>query len=64
MAFNLSYVYDYITKLSRQEAQVIQNHKNEHVRGIGQDEARYKKYKKLHLAVVKLTTVQVTKLPL
>jgi hypothetical protein len=30
-AFNLPYVYDYITKLWRQQAEVIQNHENEHV---------------------------------
>jgi hypothetical protein len=38
-AFNLPYVYDYITKLCRQQAKVIQNHENEHARGIGQGEA-------------------------
>jgi hypothetical protein len=43
-AFNLPYVYDYITKLCRQQAEVIQNHENEHVRGIGKGEARYRKY--------------------
>jgi hypothetical protein len=31
----------------RQEAEVVQNHKNEHVRNIGQDEA---KHKRLNLA--------------
>jgi hypothetical protein len=41
-AFNLPYVYDYITKLCRKPAEVIQNHENEHVRGIGQSEARQK----------------------
>jgi hypothetical protein len=46
-AFNLPYVYDYITKLCRQQAEVIQNHENEHVRGIGQGEARHRKYKRL-----------------
>jgi hypothetical protein len=50
--FNLLYVNNYITKLCRQQAEVIQNHENEHVCSIGQGEA------------VKLTTVQVTKLPL
>jgi hypothetical protein len=49
MGFNLSYVYDYITKLCRQQAEVIQNHENEHVRGIGQSEARHRKYKRLNL---------------
>jgi hypothetical protein len=48
-AFNLPYVYDYITKLYRQQAEVIQNHENEHVRGIGQGEAGHRKYKRLKL---------------
>jgi hypothetical protein len=34
-AFNFLYVYNYITKLCRQQAEVIQIHENEHVRGIG-----------------------------
>jgi hypothetical protein len=34
-AFNLPYVYDCITKLCRKQAEVIQNHDNEHVHGIG-----------------------------
>jgi hypothetical protein len=42
-AFNLPYVYDYIT------TEVIQNHENEHVRNIGQGEARHRKYKRLKL---------------
>jgi hypothetical protein len=29
--FNLPYVYDYITNLCRKQAEVIQNHENEHV---------------------------------
>jgi hypothetical protein len=29
MAFKLPYVYDYLTKLCRQQAEVIQNHENE-----------------------------------
>jgi hypothetical protein len=45
--FNLPYVYDYITKLCRQQAEVIQNHENEHVCGIGQGEPRHRKYKRL-----------------
>jgi hypothetical protein len=43
-AFNLLHVCDYITKLCRQQAEVIQNHENEHVR-----EARHRKYKRLEL---------------
>jgi hypothetical protein len=49
-AFNLPYANDYtIIKLCRQQAEVIQNHKIEHVHGIGQGEARHKKYKRLKL---------------
>jgi hypothetical protein len=32
-----------ITKLCRQQAEVMQNHENEHIRGIGQGEARHRK---------------------
>jgi hypothetical protein len=48
-AFNLPYVYDYITKLCRKQAEVIRNDENEHVRCIGQGEARHRKYKRLKL---------------
>jgi hypothetical protein len=46
--FSLPYVYGYTTKLSRQQAEVIQNQK-EHVRSIGQGKARRRKYKRLKL---------------
>jgi hypothetical protein len=49
MAFKLSYVYDYITKLCGQKAEVIQNHENANVRNIGQGEPRHRKYKKFNL---------------
>jgi hypothetical protein len=39
MAFKIPYVYDYITKLYRQQAEVIQNNDNENARNIGQGEA-------------------------
>jgi hypothetical protein len=39
LAFHLSYVYDYMTKLCRQQAEVILNHDNENVRNNGQGEA-------------------------
>jgi hypothetical protein len=48
-ALNLPYVYDYITKLCRKHAEAIRNHENGHVRGIGQGEARHRKYKRLKL---------------
>jgi hypothetical protein len=41
MAFKLPYIYDYITKLFRQPAEVIQNHENANVPNIGQDEMRH-----------------------
>jgi hypothetical protein len=59
-AFNLPYVYDYITKFFRRQAEVIQNHENEHVRNIWQGEARPKKCKRLELGGGQFTTVQVT----
>jgi hypothetical protein len=49
LAIQIPYVYDYITKLSRQQADVIQNHDNENVRSIGQGEATYRKYKRLNV---------------
>jgi hypothetical protein len=49
MAFNLPYVYDYITELCRQQAEVLQNHESEYVHSTGQGEARQRKYKRLKL---------------
>jgi hypothetical protein len=53
-ALQIPYVYDYITKSYRQQAEVIQNHENENenVLCTGQGEARHRKYKRLNLAVV------------
>jgi hypothetical protein len=39
MAFKLPYLYDYVTKLCRQQAKVIQNLDNANIRNIGQGEA-------------------------
>jgi hypothetical protein len=47
--FNLPCVRNYTTKLYRKQVEVIQNNENEHVRGTGQGEARYRKYKTLKL---------------
>jgi hypothetical protein len=49
LAFKIPYVYDYITKLCRRQAEVILNHENPNVRAIGQGEARHRKYKRLKL---------------
>jgi hypothetical protein len=47
LAFQILFIYDYITKLCRQQAEVIQNHDNENVRTIGQGEAHHRKYRRL-----------------
>jgi hypothetical protein len=39
MAFRVPYIYDYITKLCRQQAEVVQNHENANVGDIGKREA-------------------------
>jgi hypothetical protein len=39
MHFHLQYVHDYMTNFCMQEAEVILNHDNAHVRYIGQGEA-------------------------
>jgi hypothetical protein len=64
MAFKIQYVYDYITRLCRQQSEVIQNHDNENVRGIGQGETDIESIRGLNLAAVKHATVQVTIMPL
>jgi hypothetical protein len=46
MAFKLPYIYDYITKLCRQQAEVIQTHPNANVHNIGQGEPGHRKYYK------------------
>jgi hypothetical protein len=48
-AFSVPDIYDYITKLSRQQAEVIQNYENVDFRNIGEGEVRYRKYKRLKL---------------
>jgi hypothetical protein len=44
MAFKIPYVYGYITKLCRQQAEIIQTYDNENFRNIGQGDARHRKY--------------------
>jgi hypothetical protein len=43
------HVYDYIRKLCKQQAEVVQNHENEHIRNIGQGKASHGKYESLEL---------------
>jgi hypothetical protein len=47
--FRVPYVYDYITKSCRRQAEIIHNHQNENVRNIGQGEPPRRKYKRLKL---------------
>jgi hypothetical protein len=49
VAFQIPYVYDYITKSCRQQAEIIQNHENEDVRYVGQGETPHRNYKRLKL---------------
>jgi hypothetical protein len=47
VAFQIPYVYDYITKLCRRQAEIIHNQENEH--NIGQGETPHRKHKRLKL---------------
>jgi hypothetical protein len=49
MVFQVPYMYDYITKLCRQQAQVVQKHENAYVSNMGQGKTRRRKYKRLKL---------------
>jgi hypothetical protein len=49
VASQIPYVYDYIIKSCKQQAEVIQNHENENVRYTEQGEAPHRKYKRLKL---------------
>jgi hypothetical protein len=50
MVFNPPYVYDYIIKLCKQQAKAVPRHETDHIRSIGQGEARHRKYKRLKLS--------------
>jgi hypothetical protein len=52
MTFNLPYIYDYVIKLCRQQAEVVRNHENEHVCSIGKPKPDTKKYNRLKLGNV------------
>jgi hypothetical protein len=62
VAFQIPYVYDYIKKLCRRQAEIVHNHENENLRNIGQGETHTENIKGLNLAVVIYTTVQVSRL--
>jgi hypothetical protein len=63
-AFGIPYIYDYITKLCRKQAKIIQIHGNANVCNIGQGKANrnIKNLRGLSLVAVKRTTVQVIRL--
>jgi hypothetical protein len=48
-AFQIWYIYDYITKLCSPQAEVIQNHENENVSDIGKGKDLHRKYKRCKL---------------
>jgi hypothetical protein len=48
--FKIPYIYDYVTKLCRTQAEVFLNHVNPNVSGTGQEEARHRECKKLELS--------------
>jgi hypothetical protein len=47
--FQVPYIYDYIMKWRRQQADIIQKQENADVRVKGKGEARHRKYKRLKL---------------
>jgi hypothetical protein len=47
--FQVPYIYDYITKLCRRQAEIIHNHENKNVCNIGQDKIPHRKYERLKL---------------
>jgi hypothetical protein len=49
VAFQVTYVYDYITELCRRQAEIIHNQENENVCNIGQGETPQRECKRLNL---------------
>jgi hypothetical protein len=49
VAFQIPYVYNYIIKLWRRQAEIIHNRENEKVRNIGQGGTPHRKHKRLEL---------------
>ena len=47
--YKIPYVCGFITKLSRQQAEVKRNHDNENIRDIVRGEVEHRKYKRLKL---------------
>jgi hypothetical protein len=51
VAFQIPYVYDYITKLCRKQAGIIHNYENGNVHNIGQAETPHRKHKRPKLGL-------------
>jgi len=49
LAFQIPYVYDYITKIRRNQAEAKQTRDNVNVRNTGKSDAQHRKYKRLKL---------------
>jgi hypothetical protein len=49
MAFKIPYLYDFVTKLCKEQATVILNHENVDMHNIGQCKTQHRKYKRLKL---------------
>jgi hypothetical protein len=60
----LPHLYDYITKLCRQQAEVIQNHDNKKFATLDKARPETGNMRGINLAAVNYTTVQVTRLSL
>jgi hypothetical protein len=48
LAFQVLYIYYYVTKLCTQQTEVIQNNENPNVCNLRESEARHRKYRRLH----------------
>jgi hypothetical protein len=53
--------YEYITKLWRQQAEVLENYENANIHNIEQGEARHRKYKRLKLGDYTAVVVEAAK---
>jgi hypothetical protein len=63
VAFQIPYVYNYITKSCRQQAEVIQNHENEMFVTLDKAKPDTENIRGLNLAAIMCKTVHVDRLP-
>jgi len=61
VAFNIPYIYDFITRLCRQEADVIRNHENPYIRNTGTVKVHTESIRDVHLAAARPTPLQASK---